>query len=101
MVVGSFLIPVTNKLIQDKHIVHLPAPTRLLTGNDSVATWLPVFFAAAFGLSIWTIKSRYKDEADRLSLELVAHTIIWFIAVTYWGGVCMAAFLPWAIAINR
>ena len=95
-----FLIPVTNALIQEKHLVRLPAPTRLLIDNASSATLLPLLFAAAFGLSIWAIKHRCKDEADRLILELVAHTIAWFIAINYWGAICMAAFLPWAIAFK-
>jgi hypothetical protein len=97
----KFMIVVCEALIKDKQITALPAPTRLLLTNAGLASALPLVLALVFVASVWLIRRKPNDEASSLTLELAAHTAVWFLAINYFCGVSMAAFLPWAIAINR
>lgn len=99
----DFMITAARRIIEDKHIAAtgIPAPTKLLLANAGLASTIPLCLALVFGLVLWAIKRRAKEESDRRVFELLAHNGIWVLGFGYFGSVAMAAFLPWAIAINR
>jgi hypothetical protein len=90
----KFLATLAANLVQERHLTGIPAPTKVLLANASLAAAIPLFFALAFVVSLLWIARRSKDEADRLTWSLIAHTAVWFTGIIYFTGVLMAAMLP-------
>ncbi len=99
--ISKFLTGAVANLIQQKSVSPVPAPTEFLLAHSGLLTVIPLVVIVAFVLALWLIKRRFRAEADGMLYELMAHTVAWYVAITYLSGVCMAAVLPVVMAANR
>ncbi|HVU17155.1 MAG TPA: hypothetical protein VHD32_09520 [Candidatus Didemnitutus sp.] len=90
----KILVSVSEAMIRDRKITGLPGPTRLLLEHRLLASVFPLVLALALVAAIWYVKRRSQDEASSRTIELVVHTLVWFVAANYVVGVLIAAFLP-------
>jgi type II secretory pathway component PulF len=91
----SFFVPATAaflKTYEGKIVV--PAPTRLLVEHSGAAKLVVVGLFAVSVITFLITRFKLKEEADRLAVQSAVCSAVWLIAVTYVGGVLMAAALP-------
>ena len=93
--VVSFVTPVTRQLVrQAEGTVAIPTPTRVFIEHTRAAK---LIFASLFLVSIMTMvvtAAKIKDEADRVLVESVVFSVVWYIGIALLGGIVMAALLP-------
>ena len=91
----SFFVPATAAFLkthEGKFVI--PGPTRLLVEHSGVARLVIVGLFAVSVITFLVTRFKMKEEADRLAVQNAVYSVVWLVAVTYVGGVLMAAALP-------
>lgn len=91
----SFFVPAVAeflKMHKGKFVV--PGPTRLLVEHSGAAKLAVVGLFAVSVITFVITRAKMKEEADRFVVQNAVYSAVWLIAVTYVGGVLMAAALP-------
>lgn len=92
----SFIAPVTQRLIKEtESSVAVPAPTKLFVENAGVAKMIMIALFLASVLSIVCTRVKIKEDADRLLVQSVVLSIVWYVGIMLLGGIVMAALLPY------
>lgn len=96
----SFFVPAVAAFLkthEGKFVV--PGPTRLLVEYSGAAKQVVVGLFAVSVITFLVTRFKLKVEADRFAVQSAVYSVVWLVAVTYVGGVLMAAALPY-FALN-
>lgn len=95
------VLAVTGFIKKHEGKLDIPEPTQLLVEHSSAAKLIVVGFFAVSVLTFLITRLKVKEETDRLIIQNAVYGFVWCFAVTYVGGVLMAAVLPYLPFLNR
>ncbi len=91
----SFFVPAVAEFLKTHEgKFAVPGPTRLLVEHSGAAKLVVVGLFAFSVITFLFTRFKMKEEADRLAVQSAVYSVVWLVAVTYVGGVLMAAALP-------
>jgi hypothetical protein len=98
-VISFFMPGVVSFLKAHEGKITVPRVTHLLVGHVTAAKMVILGLFAVSVITLLFTRSKMRDEVDRLAVQSAIYSAIWLIGVIYFGGILMAAALPY-FALN-